>query len=333
MIRTAIIGMGTIFDIHFQQLQLLQQVEICGVCDIQEEKRAKAPGIPFYTDYKQMLAQEKPDCVHICLPHDLHYPVSAYCAEQGCHVLCEKPLADSFENARRFIELEEKYPSQVLCLCLQNRYNPSFVHLKSLLESGEYGKRIAVRGQVAWARSQAYYQESPWRGDIRRAGSGVLFNQSIHTLDLMLQLMGPLKSVKASVSHFLDYGIQVEDTVSAAMEFANGCKGIFFGTVANACNQAVEIWVFAEKATFLLRGGELFIQDRDGDLSLLMQDEKADGEKFYYGSSHGLLIEQFYGAVEQGGQKYIHLHDGFAVMQLMDAMLQSGDGKKMELSC
>lgn len=83
----------------------------------------------------------------------------------------------------------------------------------------------------------------------------------------------------------------------------------------------------------LLRGGELFIQDRDGDLSLLMQDEKADGEKFYYGSSHGLLIEQFYRAVEQGGQKYIHLHDGFAVMQLMDAMLQSGDGKKMELSC
>lgn len=81
MIRTAIIGMGTIFDIHFQQLQQLQQVEICGVCDIQEEKRAKAPGIPFYTDYKQMLAQEKPDCVHICLPHDLHYPVSAYCAE------------------------------------------------------------------------------------------------------------------------------------------------------------------------------------------------------------------------------------------------------------
>ena len=321
MKRAAIIGMGAIFETHLQALKETQAAQLCAVCDIDPAKAALAPGVPFYTDYRCMLEQEKPDSVHICLPHDLHLPVAEDCARAGCHVLCEKPLANTLAAAEKLAALEEEFPDQVLSLCLQNRWNPSFGALRAALDSGDYGQLRGVRALVAWARPKTYYEKSPWRGQKDRAGSGVLLNQSIHTLDLMLQLTGPVQSVQAGVSRLLDYGIEVEDTVSAVMKFESGVQGVFFGTVANTIDQATELWAFTEKTNFLLRGGKLFRQDADGAFTLLVQDDEPVAGKFYYGSSHRLLIDQFYKAMEDRSIVYTHLRDGLPVARLIDAML------------
>ena len=92
MKKAAVIGLGDISPIHLAAIAGNPDIELCAVCDIDPEAGQRAPeGVPFYTDYEEMLREAKPDCVHVCLPHYLHYPVSKYFAEHGVNVFCEKP--------------------------------------------------------------------------------------------------------------------------------------------------------------------------------------------------------------------------------------------------
>ena len=327
MKRAAVIGLGAISQTHIDALQALEQVQLCAVCDLDAARAQQAPGIPFYTDYHELLQQQRPDCVHICLPHWLHYPVGKDCVEAGCHIFCEKPLAVDVRQAEQFALLEQQHPQLHMGLCLQNRWNPSFRKLRQLLESGEYGKITGLRAVVPWSRPREYYAQSPWRGSWKLAGSGVLMNQAIHTLDLMCLLGGPVKTVRANVGQLLEYGIEVEDTVSARLEFAGGLPGMFFATNANPQNQSVELWVTTEKACFLLHGAVLKRMQPDGQFAVLQRDEPPTGGKFYYGSSHALLIAQFYRALEGGPRAYTRLADGVYSIRLIQAMLQ---GARME---
>lgn len=94
MKKAAVIGLGDISPIHLAAIAGNPDIELCAVCDIDPEAGQRAPeGVPFYTDYEEMLREAKPDCVHVCLPHYLHYPVSKYFAEHGVNVFCEKPVA------------------------------------------------------------------------------------------------------------------------------------------------------------------------------------------------------------------------------------------------
>lgn len=329
MKRAAVIGLGAISQTHIDALQALEQVQLCAVCDLDDTRAQRAPGIPFYTDYHELLQQQKPDCVHICLPHWLHYPVGKECVEAGCHIFCEKPLAVDVRQAEQFALLEQQYPQLHMGLCLQNRWNPSFRKLQQLLESGEYGKITGLRAVVPWARPWEYYAQSPWRGSRELAGSGVLMNQAIHTLDLMFLLGGPVKTVRANVGQLLDYGIEVEDTVSARLEFSDGVCGMFLATNANMQDQSIELWAITENACFLLHGGVLKRMQPDGQFEVLQRDDLPTGGKFYYGSSHTLLITRFYQVLEGGTHEYTHLADGVYSIRLIYAMLQSASQKKV----
>ena len=108
MKKAAIIGFGTIAPVHLAAIRSNPEIELCAVCDTNEAVRISVPeGVPFYTDYKALCAQAKPDCVHICLPHYLHFPVSQYFAEQGVHVFCEKPVALTPKQAEEFAALAQ----------------------------------------------------------------------------------------------------------------------------------------------------------------------------------------------------------------------------------
>ena len=213
MKKAAVIGLGDISPIHLAAIAGNPDIELCAVCDIDPEAGQRAPeGVPFYTDYEEMLREAKPDCVHVCLPHYLHYPVSKYFAEHGVNVFCEKPVALNTAQAKEFAALETAHPEVHIGICLQNRLNESVEMLKSIIESGEYGRVLGTKGIVPWARPKQYYDCKPWRGKWETAGGGCMINQSVHTLDLLYFLGGSVKSLRASVSQLLDYGIEVEDT-------------------------------------------------------------------------------------------------------------------------
>ena len=325
MKKAAVIGLGTIAPIHLGAIARNAEIGLVGVCDIDESARAFAPeGVPFYTDYKDMIAAVRPDCVHLCLPHKLHYPVAKAAVELGCDVFTEKPLAISPEEASKFVRLEAEHPERKICVCLQNRLNETTETLKAILDSGEYGQIVGARGIVPWFRDKAYYDARPWRGRWADAGSGTLMNQSIHTLDLLYYLCGPVKCLRSSVSQLLDYGIEVEDTVSARLDFESGAKGVFWATNANFANESVQIAVATEKAVFTIADSLLTRKDPDGTVTTLCEDARLPGAKHYFGASHSKLINKFYRALETGGDDYIHVKDAEMSIRLIGAILRSG---------
>lgn len=324
MKKAAVIGLGDISIIHLTAIEHNPDVRLVAVCDTQESARERAPaGVPFFTDYEEMIRAVHPDCVHICLPHYLHYPVARKAAELGCSVFTEKPLALSPAQAEAFASLEREFPVLKFGVCLQNRINDTTVRLKAIIESGEYGAVVGLKGLVPWFRPKDYYDVKPWRGTFAEAGSGTLMNQSIHTLDLLYHLGGPIKRLHASMSRLLDYGIEAEDTVTARLEFENGTRGVFWATNCNYSNESTQITVALEKAVFHIEDGVLTRRDADGTKTMVCEDRKLGGTKFYYGASHMETIGLFYKALESGGEDYLHASDGVMSIRLIDAIICS----------
>jgi UDP-N-acetyl-2-amino-2-deoxyglucuronate dehydrogenase len=334
MLKVAVIGLGTISHIHIPAINANPNAELVAVCDIDEALSNSVPGTNFYNNYEVMLEKEDLDCVHICLPHYLHHPVTKTCVEKGVHVFLEKPLGLNTEEGLALVKLEEENRDIKIGVCLQNRNNESFEKLQEIISSGEYGPILGVKGLVAWFRSKEYYDSRPWRGKWKYAGGGVMINQALHTLDLMHLVGGEIESIRGSVDQLLDYNIEVEDTASAHIQFKNGAKGLFFATNANADNSSVELEVLFEKERLLIKDSILIRVTEAGEKEELMEDAKLPGSKHYYGASHAKTIDQFYSAIMKDSQNYIHAKDALASIAIIDAIHLSSEKKqpiKMEV--
>ncbi|APH05146.1 Gfo/Idh/MocA family protein [Bacillus weihaiensis] len=328
MLKVAVVGLGDISKIHIPAIQKNPYVELVAVCDIDESLAETVPGVQFYTDYHVMLDHEPLDCVHICLPHNLHLPATKACVEKGVHVLQEKPLALTTEEGLELVKLEKQNPNVKICICHQNRYNETFEMLKKIVQSGAYGKIVGIKGLVTWFRPKSYYDVKPWRGRMKYAGGGVMINQSIHTLDLIQLLGGEIESIKGSITQLLDYGIEVEDTAVANITFKNGATGLFFATNSNAENSSVELQVTFEKGKFIIKDSILTKVDEDGKKEDIIEDAKLPGTKFYYGASHLKIIDTFYSCIRNNTQDYVHVEDALTSIEIIDAIRQSSELNK-----
>lgn len=330
MIRAAIIGLGDISFVHLDGILSNPEIQLVGACDLKEELKSRVPeGTPFYTDYKQMVQEVKPDVVHNCLPHYLHYPVTKELVEMGINVFCEKPVALNVAQAEEFAALEAAHPEVKIGICLQNRMNETTEALKAIIDSGEYGKVTGIRGFVPWYRAPEYYSVKPWRGTWQYAGGGSMINQSLHTLDLMFFLGGDIRRIHALVGQLNDYGIEVEGDVVARMEYANGARGLFFATNNNWTNESVQIRVALEKGVFHIEDNTLYKINKDSSREVICKAPVLEGIKFYYGASHTRMIERFRKAVESGSDDYIHVKDAVMVIRLMETIFQSGREDKL----
>ncbi|MDR2618279.1 MAG: Gfo/Idh/MocA family oxidoreductase [Treponema sp.] len=323
MIQSAVIGLGVIGRVHVEAIGSLKNARLVAACDTEPSKKEGLPaGTAFYTDYEEMLGREKPAVVHVCLPHWLHYPVAKKLAQRGFDIFAEKPLALNAAEGEEYCKLEKQHNVKI-CLCFQNRLNPTTETLLKLLRSDEYGKVTGIHGSVAWYRSKEYYEAGPWRGIMAQAGGGCMINQAIHTLDLMQYLTGsPLASVKGTISQMLDYGVEVEDTAAARIGFRNGASGFFTASIANFEDENVEITVRCEKGAFVIRDKQLFRIDGE-TRELLASDSGAFAGKQVYGNSHVKLIEKFYHELESGGGDYIHPEEGLPSLRIIDAVRES----------
>lgn len=333
MIRAAIIGLGDISFVHLDGILSNPEIQLVGACDLKEELKSRVPeGTPFYTDYKQMVQEVKPDVVHNCLPHYLHYPVTKELVEMGINVFCEKPVALNVAQAEEFAALEAAHPEVKIGICLQNRMNETTEALKAIIDSGEYGKVTGIRGFVPWYRAPEYYSVKPWRGTWQYAGGGSMINQSLHTLDLMYFLGGDIRRIHALVGQLNDYGIEVEGDVVARMEYANGARGLFFATNNNWTNESVQIRVALEKGVFHIEDNTLYKINKDSSREVICKAPVLEGIKFYYGASHTRMIERFRKAVESGSDDYIHVKDAVMVIRLMETIFLSGkEGKLIDV--
>lgn len=327
MLKVAVVGLGDISKIHIPAIQNSSKAELVAVCDINEELRNTVDNVNFYTDIEDMLQKEELDCVHICLPHYVHYSATKTVVEKGVNVFLEKPLARSAEEGMFVVELAEQHPDVKICVSLQNRLNESFIKLKEIVDSGELGQVTGIKGLVTWFRPKSYYDVKPWRGKMKLAGGGVMINQSIHTLDLMQLIGGEIEAIRGSIDQLVDYGYEVEDTAVANIKFKNGATGLFFATTTYATNSSVEFQVILEKGKLTIKDSVLSITDSEGVKKRLVEDAKLPGSKFYYGASHDTLINQFYDAVINNTEDYIHVQDAQKSMEMISAIRRSSEVK------
>ena len=306
MRNVCITGFGAIGPTHAKALENIENANFYAVCEINPERAAKA-GVKIYSDFDEMLMDEKIDSVHICTPHYLHFEMIKKVLAAGKEVVCEKPVTMTKSEFEQLLLLEN---SDKVCVILQNRLNPCVRKLQSL--SAELGKVTAVKGILTWKRTMDYYNQDAWRGKWATEGGGVLINQAVHTLDLMGYLAGDVKSLRAQMTNFSLDEIEVEDTFSAHLCYEN-CTGIFFATNAYGSNSAPQIEVTYENGFARYMDGKLFVNGE-----LVEEDSKPQYGKTYWGSGHAMLFKNYY---EKG--EYFSPHDIKNTMHTMFAMYES----------
>lgn len=290
MINVCIVGYGAIGPIHAKALQMIDGVNIYAICDNQKEiadKIANEYNCKAFYDYNECLKDANIDSVHICTPHYLHFEMITKALDAGKRVVSEKPIVMKKEELDT---LFRDYDTSRIFPIIQNRTNPSIVKLKELISSNDYGQLKAVKGIVTWCRDEKYYNSAQWRGTLKYEGGGVLINQTVHTLDLMIYLAGKVKSVSSAMSnHSLKGIIEVEDTVNSYIEFENGAKGIFFATNAYPMNSGVQLELEFENKSFLYYNGALY---SDGEI-IYTDSDKPVG-KIYWGNGHLRTLKDYY---------------------------------------
>lgn len=234
MINFALVGCGRIAKRHSELLgeNQIEGAKLVAVCDKIVSKAqviAEKHSIPAYSCLHEMMKTEKIDVVAVLTESGLHAQHTIELAPYGAHVLVEKPMALTLEDADDMIEACDMHGVK-LFVVKQNRFNLPIVQLRKALDQGRFGKLIMGTIRVRWCRPQAYYDQDSWRGTWAYDG-GVLTNQASHHVDLLEWMMGDVESVFAKSKNALA-NIEAEDTAVVILKFRNGALGVIEATTA-----------------------------------------------------------------------------------------------------
>ena len=300
--KAVIVGCGNIGAVHAESIRRLEGASLCAAADIRPERAASYAekyGCRAYASLEEMLEKERPDVLHICTPHYLHVPMTAYALQRGIHVFCEKPPVISEEQLDALTRAAAEGPGRA-GFCFQNRYNPGVLFIRELLASGRLGKVKGARGIVTWNRGEAYYTQSGWRGRLETEGGGALINQSIHTMDLLGVFLGKPVSVEAqTANHHLPGVIEVEDMMEAYIRYADAAA-CFYATTAYTEDAPPLIELSCEKGIVRMEDPEVTIIWPDGRREHPETVRKQALGKSYWGSGHLDCIADFYRCLRTG---------------------------------
>ncbi|HEY0158851.1 MAG TPA: Gfo/Idh/MocA family oxidoreductase [Thermoanaerobaculia bacterium] len=233
-LRVALLGCGRISVRHSELLGTGQVAgaELAAVCDIVEE-RARLVGekysVPWYTDMHEMAARNDVDVIAVLSESGNHARHVIELAPYGKHILVEKPMALTLDDADAMIRACD-LNSVKLFVVKQNRFNVPVRKLREALEGGRFGKLVMGTVRVRWCRPQSYYDQDAWRGTWAMDG-GVLANQASHHVDLLEWMMGDVETVYALGRTAL-VNIETEDTAIVALRFTSGALGLIEATTA-----------------------------------------------------------------------------------------------------
>ncbi len=254
-VRIALAGCGRISRNHFDAIAKIDGLELAAVCDIVPERATEAGkkfGVPAFESFDEMLASVQCDAVALCTPSGLHPKQGILAARAGKHVICEKPMAISLQDADALVRECDAAGVQ-LFVVKQNRLNPAIQLLRRAIDRGRFGRIYLANTTVRWTRPQEYYDQAPWRGTWALDG-GAIMNQASHYVDLIQWLVGPVESVIAKTAT-LARRIEAEDTGIAVLKFRSGALGVIEVTMLTyPRNLEGSITILGEKGTVKVGG-------------------------------------------------------------------------------
>jgi predicted dehydrogenase len=223
-LKTALVGVGKVTDLHASALVNLPESHFAAVCGRSLEKTrqyAARYGVSAYTDVAEMVLKEGIDVVIVCTPHPNHREPAIAALEAGAHVLVEKPLASSLADCDAMIGAAQQYGKQLGTICQRRWYLPS-QRVRKAIDQGKIGRPVFGTVNMLGWRDRAYYESDPWRGTWSGEGGGVMVNQAPHQLDLLQWYMGEIEECFGVWSNLNHPYIEVEDTANAILRFKSG---------------------------------------------------------------------------------------------------------------
>ncbi|WLR52987.1 Gfo/Idh/MocA family oxidoreductase [Bacillus tianshenii] len=333
MINFAIVGCGHIAKKHAKAISDAEGANFYAVCDMVPE--AMKPyeeeyGVKAYTELTDLCQDPEVDVVNICTPSGLHAPLALEAARNKKHVVIEKPITLTLEDADAIIEACRENNVK-LSVVHPNRFRPVMMKLKNALDKGYFGKLSHINATVRWNRNQEYYDQAEWRGTKSMDG-GVLMNQAIHNLDLMLWLAGDIEEVR-SMSATRLRNIEAEDVSAGVVRFKNGSLGVVeAATTIYPTNLEETISIFGETGTVMIGGKTANLIKHwnveamgDEETDHLMQEIKGDP---HGKPGHQWIIEDMVEAIHENREPIVSGEDGRKALEFVLALCEAAEENK-----
>ncbi len=253
--RFAIIGCGVIAPVHAGAISALGTGhELVAVVDSDPERAqaftAEHGGVPG-TDLAAVLARGDVDAVAVCTPSGTHVDIAVAALEAGKHVVVEKPVDVSVAAADRLLSAE-RAAGRTVTVISQHRFDAASQTVHAAAADGRLGRLTSGVASIAWWRTQGYYDSGDWRGTWALDGGGALMNQGVHTVDLLVWVMGQPVEVSAQTGLLAHAGIEVEDVAVATVRFASGALGVLHGTTAAYPGLSARVQVHGDSGSAII---------------------------------------------------------------------------------
>lgn len=333
----AVVGCGTVADFHIQAIRELEHARLVMVAGRTEE-RVRKIGIrencAWTTDLTEVLNHQGIDIVCLTTPSGTHAFMGVEILSSGKHLLVEKPLAMTAAEAQQLIRTAEEF-RVTLSVVSQRRFEAQHREAKRVLEEGGLGKLLLIEATCPFYRTQEYYDSSSWRGTIEQDG-GALMNQGIHSIDLMLWLGGPVRSVfgkTATATH----RIEAEDLGLAMVQFESGAYGTITASTSIQPGFQPTLNLYGEKGTIKVQGTSVVHWSAEG-YPLSREEEGSTGGGVSDPMSisalyHRLQIADLLEALNTGRKPQVTGEDGWLAVRLVEYIYRSSaEGKEITLS-
>jgi predicted dehydrogenase len=342
-VRIGIIGVGIMGSYHARYLLegKVKGAELTALCDIDPSKLEPFKAVPGFARSEELIRSGQVDAVMIATPHYSHTTIGIDALQQGLHVLVEKPISVHKADAARLIAAHTN-PQQVFAAMFCQRTDPHYRRIKRLIDGGELGKFQRIQWTITdWFRPEAYYASGGWRATWKGEGGGVLLNQCPHQLDLFQWMCGLPVRVRAFCHLGKYHQIEVEDEVTAYLEYANGATAVFIASTGEAPGSN-RLEIAGDRGKVVLEGGKITFTrtetpvsefrrtcpDLFGKPEIWQIDIAAVGN----GGQHQEITQNFCDAILKGTPLLAPAEDGIRSVELGNAMLYSSlQGQTVDL--
>ena len=334
-VHVGLIGGGNISETHARAVSAIAGAEIAAIYGTNTDKvkrLSRQYGGCAYHDFHAFLAHRPMDLVAIGSPSGLHADQGMAAAQHGLHVLTEKPIEISVRRAEELIDASHRSGVK-LGVIFQDRGKRDIQRLKKWIDEGLIGKLLLVDACVKWYRPAEYYRQSKWRGTLSMDGGGALINQAIHTVDLLLWMLGDVVTVKARALTSL-HPIEGEDTALALLEFASGALGSLQATTAAFPGYPRRIEITGTEGTVILEQDRIIAVDlKNPSVSVEATGPSQDTENTSSPvvsdfRGHQVIFEDFIRAIRENGTPICDGDEGTRSLALIEQIYAAAKAPK-----
>lgn len=332
-VRLGVVGVGNMGSAHARSIHEGRIPGAClaALCDPRVERWSGYGGATGFAQADALFASGTVDGVIIATPHPSHVELGLKAFRAGLHVLMEKPLGIQVAEAQRLVDAPHR---GVFAIMFNQRTDPYFIKVRELVRSGELGPIRRFAWTITdWFRTNAYYRSSPWRATWSGEGGGVLLNQGVHNIDLLQWIFGLPDRVRARAACGRFHPIDVEDEVTALLEYRDGTTGVFTTTSGEAPGLN-RLEIAGDRGLLVLEGDHLTYRRNEIPASTFIATSKAAYDRpavweaqiplpGHRGPQHDGILRNFVAAIREGVPLVAPGEEGIHSLALINAILMS----------